>query len=246
MLEMALVDGPAQPNQSLSHGLACLLELASSAGPVGSRQVARALGMEPTRANRLLGTLAQLGLATRTAERKYTVGPGISILAAMALRRSRLLTCALPHIRRFQEETGLGAALGMLWRREVCYLYHGRPGSPLLAAITGQDLFPAEVSSIGQVLLAEMADAAVRRLYASASVRCLGTPAIATLLSELAQVRARGYGILAGQSVAVPVGRPAVAGLAAMGMAQPAGVPAAVARLQHAAQAILADMEKNT
>jgi len=242
---MALCNGPAQPNQSLAHGLACLLELASSDGPLGSRQVARALDMEPTRANRLLGTLAQLGLASRTADRRYTVGPGISILAAMALRRSRLLTCALPHIRRFQEATGLGVALGMLWRRDVCYLYHGSPGSATLAAITGQDLFPAEVSSIGQVLLSELPEEAVRRLYAGGPGPRPAGLDVEALLGLLGQVRARGYGVLAGQSVAVPVGHPAVAGLAAMGVEQPDGIPAAVARLRGTAQAIRNDVESN-
>jgi len=58
---------PAQPNLSLINGLTCLQELIASPSLVGSRELARRLGLEPTRVNRLLGTLAQLGLAEPSA-----------------------------------------------------------------------------------------------------------------------------------------------------------------------------------
>jgi DNA-binding IclR family transcriptional regulator len=143
---------PAQPNRSLQCGIECLLELASTSEPVGSREMARRLDQEHTRVNRLLGTLAHLGLAEKTPDRKYAPGPGVHMLAALSLRGSKLLKCALPHIRDLMERTGERIALGVLWRDHVCYLYHGGPDDPLEAAIAQENLFPAGRSSIGMVL----------------------------------------------------------------------------------------------
>ncbi len=146
---------PAQPNLSLQCGIDCLLELASTSDPVGSREMARRLGEEHTRVNRLLGTLAHLGLAEKTPDRKYAPGPGVHLLAAMSLRGSKLLRAALPPIRHLMERTGERIALGVRWRDHVCYLFHGGPDEPIEAAVAPENLFPAKQSSIGMVLLGE-------------------------------------------------------------------------------------------
>src|SRR5262245_29763060 len=86
---------PAQPNQSLIDGLACLQALASSSEAVGNRELARALGLEPTRVNRLLKTLAHLGLAEQDAQRRYRPGPAIHVLAAQSLFGSKLIRRAI-------------------------------------------------------------------------------------------------------------------------------------------------------
>ncbi|MBN1672976.1 MAG: helix-turn-helix domain-containing protein [Kiritimatiellae bacterium] len=200
---------PAQPNQSVHSGLDCLLYLASEARPVGSAEAARALGMAPTRVSRLLGTLAYLGLARRTRERKYVPGPGIHALAAMTLRGSGLLNAALPLIEDLIRSTRLTVALGVLWRRHVCYLYHGGPDRPVEAAIVGHDLYPAERSIIGKILLAYRRPEDVRTEYGAGQADV----DVDVLLRELAETRLRGYA-LGDASLAVPLGDPPVAGLA--------------------------------
>lgn len=144
----------AQPNQSLGHGLEVLHALCGADGPLGSRELSRLLGMEHTRVNRLLGTMATLGLAERTADRRYRPGPAVHVLAASGLRSSGLLQAALPVIRELHAE-GFGVALGVLWRDQVCYLYHGRPNQPLERGLAGHELFPAAWSSIGTILNAQ-------------------------------------------------------------------------------------------
>jgi DNA-binding IclR family transcriptional regulator len=204
---------PAQPNLSLINGLACLQELVASDGPVGSRELARRLGLEATRVNRLLGTLAQLGLAEQDEARKYRPGAGVHVLAAQSLRGSRLLHAALPEIRELLG-TGLAVALGVLWRDQVCYLYHGRGDGPVEAGIASHNLFPASQSSIGLVL---QGDAAARR---------------------------RGYVTLrpdtSGASLGVPIGDPPYAGLALAGSITTAEMPALAERLREAAARIAA------
>lgn len=204
---------PAQPNKSVQSGLDCLLFLASSSRPVGATEVARELAMDRTRAGRLLGTLAHLGMAKRTERGKYGPGPGIHALAAMALRGSNLLKAALPPIRTLVEETGATIALGVLWRRRVCYLYHGGPDKPVEAAIAGHHLYPAERSVIGRVLLACQSQEDIRARYHSGPVKPDPNWNLNVFIRELTQTRLRGYA-LGDDNLAIAIEDPPVAGLA--------------------------------
>jgi DNA-binding IclR family transcriptional regulator len=199
---------PAQPNRSIQDGLECLWQLVAEARPVGSREMARMLEMEPTRANRMLGTLAAMGLAARTPERKYVPGPGIHVLAAMSLRGSRLLDAAVAPMEQLARRTGGRVALGVLWRRHVCYLFHGQPDRAPLAAVAGHTLYPAERSSIGKALLAARPDGDVRQRFAEHDIDR------DALLAELDRVRRQDYAVNRAESMAVTVGDPPVAGLA--------------------------------
>jgi DNA-binding IclR family transcriptional regulator len=188
----------AQPNQSLGHGLEVLHALCGAEGPIGSREVSRRLGMEHTRVNRLLGTMATLGLAERTSDRRYQPGPAVHVLAASGLRSSGLLQAALPVIRLLHGE-GLSCALGVLWRDQVCYLYHGQPGQPLERGLAGHKLYPATLSSIGTVLMA--------------AIDQTNDPAMSV-------IREQGWAWVVpannaqGGSISAPVGHPIIAALA--------------------------------
>lgn len=210
-----IVKPPAQVNQSLRDGLICLLELATMEEPVGSRELGRRLGFEHTRINRLLGTLAYMGLAEKTPERKYLPGPGLHVLTALSLRGSRLFRAAVPWLKTVRQHTGLNVALGLRWRTHVAYLFHGDPTGDISAGIASHHLYPAEHSSIGLVLLAELPDPEIRRLY-QANESTITTPQdLEDLLRNVRQARLDGYGLgINHQSLAVAVGNPAVAGLA--------------------------------
>lgn len=167
---------PAQPNQSLADGVALLGVLCSRDGAIGSRELARQMGWEPTRANRLLGTLRDLGLAEQDAERRYRPGPGVHLLAAQCLHGSGLLAAAMPVIRELRQD-GIGFAVGVLWQGKVCYLLRAIAGRPIEEGMQRSSLYPAEQSSIGMVLEAA----------APGTVR--------TAPEEIAAIRARGYAI---------------------------------------------------
>ena len=179
---------PAQPNQSLIDGLACLQALASTEAPIGGRELARELGLEPTRVNRLLKTLAHLGLAEQGVGRKYQPGPGIHVLAAQAMFGSGLLRRAasvLEDLRRFR----LTVAMGVLWRDRVAYLYHAAPKTPPGQALGRVGLFPAAQSGLGLAILAGRKNAEVEALYpVSATCRAV--------MVAVRQARKRGYALV--------------------------------------------------
>jgi len=211
----------AQPNQSLIDGLTTLQALATSPEPVGSRELARRLGLDVTKTNRLLKTLAFVGIARQTADRRYTAGPGMHVLAAQSLFASGLIRRALPvleSLRRF----GHTVALGVLWEDNVSYLFHAPPGIEASRGLGRIGLLPATTSGIGLVLLSEHDDEEVRDLYDEREIPMF-PDGIDQLIVKLEEVRRLGYARIHVaddrdfHTVAVSTGDPAHAGVALSG-----------------------------
>jgi len=144
---------PAQANQSLMDGIEVLQGVIGRRDAVGSRELARELGMESSRVNRLLKTLAHMGLTRQDNQRRYRPGPGVHALAAQAVIGSGLLQRALGPLQGLHQH-GLIVAMGMLWRDQVSYLYHAEPGMAAEHAVGRMGLFPARESAIGLALMA--------------------------------------------------------------------------------------------
>ena len=234
---------PAQPNQSLIDSMRCLHALVASPAPLGSREMATLLEMEPTRANRLLGTLVSVGMAEKTADRKYRAGAGVHVLAALSLHGSLLLSCALPYLEELRAP-GRTVALGLLWQQHICFLYHARPGMRMGSAIGRHELVPAGLSSIGVMLLAAKED----RKEANAVVRQLGDHPESVrepLAESMTAARAESFSRLTFHSgdisLAVGVGSPVIAGLALAGKMPEKNVASTVTTLRLTAAKISAD-----
>lgn len=232
----------AQPNQSLIDGITTLQALATSPEPVGCRELARRLGADATKVNRLLKTLAYLGIARQTADRKYTAGPGMHVLAAQSLFASGLIRRALPALeglRRF----GHTVALGVLWEENVSYLFHAPPGIEASRGLGRIGLLPATTSGIGIVLLSEHEDQDVRELYEGRDIPMF-PEGIDQLLAKLAEVRRLGYARVHVADdrdhhvIAVSTGDPAHAGVALSGWIPEAATLPIVEALRAAAAEI--------
>jgi DNA-binding IclR family transcriptional regulator len=232
----------AQPNKSLIDGITTLQALATSPEPVGCRELARRLDIDPVKVNRLLKTLAYLGIARQTADRKYTAGPGMHVLAAQSLFASGLIRHALPlleNLRRF----GHTVALGVLWQDNVSYLFHAPPGIEASRGLGRIGLLPATTSGIGIVLLSEYDDDDVRELYKDRELPMF-PEGIEQLLAKLAEVRRLGYARVHVADardhhvVAVSTGDPAHAGVAMAGWIPEAATAQLVDALRAAATEI--------
>jgi DNA-binding IclR family transcriptional regulator len=209
---------PAQPNESLINGIAVLQRVVSAGAPAGSREIARQMGMSATRVNRLLGTLAHLGLLERDANRKYRPGPGLHVLGTQSMMASRLLPAALPVLMKLRQG-GFTVALGVLWEGRVCYLFHERPWQPIEEALFRHVLWPAQHSSLGIALLAaQPGDPQLVEADPQLSISVEPDQKPADLI---AFARQHGYAILRHTnnyiSIGVTVGNPPVAGLAVAG-----------------------------
>ena len=210
---------PSQPNESLIDGLTCLQALTVCREPVGVRELARKLDLEPTRVHRLLKTLAHLGVASQTPSKKYIPGPGMHVLAAQSIFASGLIRKSLPFLASLQQY-GFIVAYGVLWRDQVSYFYHAEPGMPVEQALGRIGLYNATCSSIGMVLMAENSDKEIAQIYKSKEIP--GYPGgVAELLVKIREIRKNGYAkIVTGNgmtSLAVTVGNPPHSALAFSG-----------------------------
>ncbi len=236
------MNSPAQPNQSLIDGIACLQALAVSPDPIGTRELGRMLDLEPTRVNRLLKTLSYLGIAQQSADRKYASGPGMHVLATQSLFGSGLVQKALPSMERLGQH-GYITAFGVLWKDSVSYLYFAKPGMPTSEALGKMGLCPASISSIGLSLLAANSDEHVEQLYQDKTIP--GFPeGVAALLDTLAEVREKGFARVKTNapqktlSIGLAVGEPAFGAVALSGKIVPKSTQKIVSALRDAAQEI--------
>jgi DNA-binding IclR family transcriptional regulator len=211
----------AQPNQSLIDGILTLQALASAPEPVGCRELARQLGANTTRVNRLLKTLAYMGIVRQTSDRKYAPGAGMHVLAAQSLFASGLIRRALPELERLRR-FGHTVAMGVLWNDSVSYLFHAPPGIEAARGLGRIGVLPATTSGIGIMLLAQLPDEEVRELYAGKEIPMF-PQGIESLLAALEAPRMQGYARVHVADerdhhiVAVTTGEPVVAGLAMSG-----------------------------
>lgn len=154
----------SQPNQSLIDGIRCLQYLVSSGRAIGCRELARLMGINATRVNRLLMTMAAIGLTQQDEQRRYLPGPGIHALAAQAIRGSALFSQALPLLERHAPKD-IVVAMGVLWEDQVIYIYHSEPGLQMSQALAGFHMLPAWQSVIGMALLAGESDEALQERF---------------------------------------------------------------------------------
>lgn len=227
---------PAQPNKSLMDGIDLLLALVNVGEPIGVRELARRVGMETTRCQRLLATLAVQGMAEQDADRKYRPGPGIHVLSTMSLAASGLLQRALPHLRQLAGVAPI-VALGVLWRDEMCYLYHGSGAPDDDQAFGRMTHFPATQSALGMAILAASDPERV--------VMHIGAAQAKGLESQLAEIRLCGYALMPqasqgnqGYSLGVAIGSPVYAAIGISGAFGPVDAPSLAEQLAAAAAAI--------
>ncbi len=237
---------PAQPVKGLIDGLAVLQALAIATCPVSGAHLARILGFERTRVNRILKTLASQGIAYQTSDRKYMSGAGMHVLAAQSLFGSGLIQRSLPFLEKMGG-TDHVVALGVLWKTTVSYLYHRLPGMNHYEALGRLVLYPATESSVGMALLAERSDKEINSLYSGRDIPGYGND-INRLFFDIMEVRRQGYSHVTvyDHSMAVAVGSPAYAAIAISGCKNESCIQKIVSELRVNAAAIATKMTGNT
>jgi DNA-binding IclR family transcriptional regulator len=231
---------PSQPVKGLIEGITVLQELANAREPLSSIEISRRLGLEKTRVNRILKTLAYLGFAYRGDSRRYSSGPGMHILAAQSLSASGLLKTSISHLEDLMRHRLL-IALGVLWRDKVSYLFHHLPGTPFHEGIGRVQLHPATKSSIGMALLAKKTDEEIRLIHEN-SEDMETHSSLDSLLEDIREIRESGFAALSEypghHTVAVTIGSPAFAAIAFSGEIGSDEVPAYVEILREKAKSI--------
>ena len=211
-----------QLNQSLIDGISVLQALSVNEKPCGVRELARYLELDPNRVSRLLRTLAYLGMARQTSDRKYTTGSSMHVLAAQSLFASQAITDAIGTLESLLE-FDLVVAYGVLWKDKVTYLFHALPGMKAHEALGRIGYYPATASGVGLSLLSALDDEEICSIYMNKEIPFFDNN-IDKLLAKLKEIREQGYALVhtkyqthisnGSVTIAVNVGHPPYGGVA--------------------------------
>ncbi|MFB9183805.1 IclR family transcriptional regulator [Dactylosporangium sucinum] len=125
---MAKVTEPSTPGdvsstRTVDRALALLMTLLEGTTNGTLSDLARATGLSPSTASRLLSTLAQHQLIRRDSDGRHWAGSRMKQIAAATLREEPLYELVGPHLHALVEETGETASLGVAaGKDQVLYL----------------------------------------------------------------------------------------------------------------------------
>ena len=229
--------------RSVDHALR-LVRLMAEGRPMRLAEVAAYLGVAPSTAHRLLGSLRYHGFVIQEGRAgRYGPGPALLEMAMAATASIDLRRVARPVRERLRDSVQETVSLLVLEGTNVLFIdsIEG-PQSVRVGSRLGM-VFPAHLTSAGKALLAALSPADVARLV----------PPDSPLWQELEQVRRAGYGTnfeereVGVSALAACVRDPAGAPLAAVAVAAPASrlsTPQQAAALFPALQGAVSSIER--
>ncbi|MCX4906284.1 IclR family transcriptional regulator C-terminal domain-containing protein [Streptomyces sp. NBC_00878] len=197
--------------ESLARGLTVITAFGEGRAELTLTEVAQATGLARATARRALITLEHLGQVTAHG-RTFALTPRVLALGFPPLSRTTLPRIAAPHLAELADRLHDSASLAVLAGDEIQYTARVATSRIMSANITVGTRFPAYATSLGRVMLADIA--ATERGPFLSSPHAL-TPQTVTdpvaLEATLDHVREAGYALVDGEleeglrSIAVPV-----------------------------------------
>jgi IclR family transcriptional regulator, KDG regulon repressor len=160
--------------------------------------VAKALGMHPSKVSRMLRSLEVQGLFERNPDTgRYRIGSRFLEIGLLYALNHPLRRLIFPHVEQMAKELNLLAGWGLFRNDKVVIVDRLRIGDDLPMHILGTDL-PLYSTAYGKLFLAYLDDAERERIFTSIAFVKF-TPHTVTdrdvLEKELAQVRTEGYAL---------------------------------------------------
>jgi IclR family pca regulon transcriptional regulator len=187
-------------------------------------EVARDTGLTRAAARRFLLTLAELGYV-RVDGRRFALTPRVLELGHTYLSSLTLPELAQPHLRELVEQVHESSSMSVLDGSDIVYVAREPTRRIMTVAIAVGTRFPAHVTSMGRVLLSDMAPDALDGFLDGIDLEPLTAHTLTTadaIRSEIERVRRQGYAIVDQEleqglrSVAVPVREPRGGAVAAV------------------------------
>ncbi len=204
---------PKSPTPAVTRAVAVLDLLALEGHPLGVTEIARTLGLAKSSTLNICATLEQSGLVSRR-DGEYVLGRKTVELGAAYLRGFNVVRefyRACSQSRYVKDEL---AQIAVLDGTKVLYLGRHEGRAPLRLSATIGDRFPASITALGTVLLAELSEPVLRdRFREPGSLPRWTDDSVATLdalLEKTEQTRERGYAVDDGET------NPAVYGVAVL------------------------------
>lgn len=209
------IDALADPDfmSSLARGLAVLRAFSDLPGPRTIAQLSQQTGIPRAAVRRCLHTLRQLGYVDSEVN-NFSLRPKVLALGYAYLSSAPLTASAQPCLDALSRALGESSSLAVLDDDQVLYVARASASRVMSVSLGAGSRLPAYCTSLGRVLLAQLApdalDAYLARVeLAPRTEHTVTDPA--ALRALLAQVREQGYALnneeleLGLRSIAVPV-----------------------------------------
>jgi len=211
-------DGPdespgAHYVQSLDRGLAVIRAFGEGNAVLTLSEVARATELTRAAARRFLLTLVDLGYVSFDGK-YFALTARVLELGYAFLSSFSLPDVAQPHLERLAARVGESCSASVLDGTDVVYVARVAVSRIMAVRISVGTRFPAHATSMGQVLLAELASDELREYLRETELTRLTSHTLDSateLRAQLEQVRAQGYALVDQEleeglrSVAAPV-----------------------------------------
>ena len=175
-----------------------VLERVSEAPGATLTELSRDLSESPATLHRILSTLAAHGMAEAEADQGWHVGPQAFRIGSAFLRRTSLVTRAMPVLRSLYEATGETANLGTARGTQVLFLAQVETHAAIRAFFPPGTLSPLHASGIGKALLAAMEPGDRGRLVAGLDLAAFTGATLTArdaLLADLEEAASRGWAV---------------------------------------------------
>lgn len=176
-----------------------ILELLMDKRVVTVSEVARAMQVNPSTAQRLLALMKKQGYLLQNRDKSYRLSFKLFTIANTAIEGINIREIARPFMKELSDRIGETVNLGVLEGREVIYLEKVENMDTILGLglRVGRQI-PAQCSALGKVLLADSPDEEIRALFSpEILIQTKRTEFSITdpesLIREVAEVRKRGY-----------------------------------------------------
>lgn len=184
--------------QSLGRGLAVIQSFSTETPRQTLSEVARTTGLTRATARRLLLTLKELGYV-RGDDRHFELTARVLDIAYSFIASLNVPEVAQPYMERFSEQVHEASSIAVLDDTDVVYVARIPAKRIMTVAIGLGSRFPAYQTSLGRVLLAELADDDVidifeRSDHSHATERTVRTSD--ELLDRLTDVREQGWALV--------------------------------------------------
>ncbi|WP_200301199.1 IclR family transcriptional regulator domain-containing protein [Streptomyces adelaidensis] len=215
MPDPARFGGAREPHfvRSFERGLAVIRAFDTEHPALTLSEVARTCELTRAAARRFLLTLVDLGYV-HTDGRLFRLTPRVLELGYAYLSSVTLPDLAEPHLERLVAQVGESSSLCVLDGDDIVYVARVPTSRILTATVTVGTRFPAHVTSVGRVILAQLPDEEIDARLTRADLRPLTRRTLVSpdqLRAELRRVRRQGYAVVDQEleeglrSVAVPV-----------------------------------------
>lgn len=190
--------GSAGAVQALDRALRLLTLVAGSDG-IGLTDLAQRAGMAPSTAHRLLTTLQARGFVDyQEKPGHWLIGVECFRVGSAFVRRAKVAEAGRAVMHGLMEETGETVNLAVAEDGDVVFVSQVEAHEPIRAFFSPGTRGAAHASGIGKALLAELPDAAVRRLLQRKGLPGFTEKTIVEperLFAGLAEIRARGWAL---------------------------------------------------